>query len=51
LEDAGLPLYPREQAWRDFKGWRVNYDSLINDLCKLLTVTPPTLTKRAESPV
>ncbi|MEZ5165222.1 MAG: hypothetical protein R2695_01565 [Acidimicrobiales bacterium] len=25
--EAGLPLRPdRDQAWRDFAGWRVNYD-------------------------
>ena len=27
LEQAGVPIRAdREQAWRDFKGWRVNYD-------------------------
>lgn len=27
LEEAGVPLVAdREQAWRDFNGWRVNYD-------------------------
>ena len=27
LEQAGVPLKPdRDQAWRDFDGWRVNYD-------------------------
>lgn len=28
LADAGVALKPdREQAWRDFSGWRVNYDT------------------------
>lgn len=30
LETAGLPMIAdREQAWRDFQGWRVNYDSSL----------------------
>jgi hypothetical protein len=30
LEAAGLPLKPdRDQAWRDFAGWRVNYDAVL----------------------
>ena len=30
LEAAGVPLRPdREQAWRDFAGWRVNYDTVL----------------------
>ncbi len=37
LEAAGLPLKPdREQAWRDFAGWRVNYDSSLIELCGLV---------------
>jgi hypothetical protein len=36
LERAGTPLKPdREQAWRDFHGWRVNYDSVLLDLAGL----------------
>ena len=31
LETAGVPLKAdREQAWRDFAGWRVNYDSVLH---------------------
>jgi hypothetical protein len=26
----------REQAWRDFVGWRVNYDSALLGLCRLI---------------
>ncbi len=38
LEAAGLPLKPdREQAWKDFAGWRVNYDRVLIALCTLTT--------------
>ncbi|MBI5303324.1 MAG: hypothetical protein HY868_14410 [Chloroflexi bacterium] len=30
----------REQAWRDFAGWRVNYDTALLALCDL-TMAPP----------
>jgi hypothetical protein len=34
---AGLPLKAdREQAWRDFAGWRVNYDRALILLCGLV---------------
>lgn len=37
LAAAGLPLKPdREQAWRDFAGWRVNYDRSLILLCALV---------------
>jgi hypothetical protein len=37
LDAAGLPLKPdREQAWRDFAGWRVNYDRSLILLCGLV---------------
>lgn len=37
LAAAGLPLKPdREQAWRDFAGWRVNYDRSLILLCGLV---------------
>ncbi|MEL7235353.1 MAG: hypothetical protein AAGK74_12710, partial [Chloroflexota bacterium] len=30
LEAEGLPIKPdREQAWKDFSGWRVNYDTVL----------------------
>jgi fumarate reductase subunit D len=33
LEAGGVPLKPdRDQAWRDFAGWRVNYDCVLLDL-------------------
>ena len=41
LEEAGTPLRSdREQAWRDFQGWRVNYDRVLVELAAL-TVAPP----------
>ena len=40
LAELGVPLKPdREQAWRDFAGWRVNYDSVIVALASL-TLAP-----------
>lgn len=36
LAEVGVPLKPdREQAWRDFRGWRVNYDSVLIHLAGL----------------
>jgi hypothetical protein len=37
LAAAGLPLKPdREQAWKDFAGWRVNYDRSLTAICNLV---------------
>ena len=37
LAAAGLDLNPdRDQAWRDFAGWRVNYDVVLITLCALV---------------
>ena len=37
LEDAGVPLVDdRDQAWRDFAGWRVNYDVVLVQLAGLV---------------
>ena len=41
LEAAGLPLVERETAWRDWAGWRVNYDAALLALAEL-TVSPTT---------
>ena len=40
LTDAGVPLKSDlEQAWRDFAGWRVNYDRVLLSLASL-TMAP-----------
>ncbi|MCB0994218.1 MAG: hypothetical protein KDB21_03940 [Acidimicrobiales bacterium] len=40
LVRAGLPMKPdREQAWKDYAGWRVNYDAVLLGICRL--VQPP----------
>jgi hypothetical protein len=37
LAEQGVPLKPdREQAWRDFAGWRVNYDTVLLVLADLI---------------
>ena len=41
LGAAGTPLVEdRDRAWRDFQGWRVNYDTVLVALARL-TVAPP----------
>jgi hypothetical protein len=41
LEEVGLPLKAdREQAWRDFAGWRVNYDTVLLAMADLLMAPP-----------
>lgn len=40
LNEAGVPLKPdRDQCWRDFAGWRVNYDTVLLALAAL-TLAP-----------
>ena len=40
LAEAGVPMrHDRAQAWRDFAGWRVNYDTVLLALCAL-TLAP-----------
>lgn len=34
---AGVPIKSdRDQAWLDFAGWRVNYDTLLLEMCQVL---------------
>ena len=41
LEEAGVPLKAdRDQAWRDFSGWRVNYDAVLLALANLTSAPP-----------
>lgn len=38
--DQGIPVKKyRDQAWQDFAGWRVNYNSVLIDL-SILTMAP-----------
>jgi hypothetical protein len=38
LERSGVPIVPdRDAAWRDFKGWRVNYDAIIEAFYTIFT--------------
>jgi hypothetical protein len=38
---TGVPMKPdRDRAWRDFAGWRVNYDTVLIALARL-TMAPP----------
>ncbi len=42
LESSGVPLVEdRDQAWRDFNGWRVNYDAVLRGLEKLTMAPTP----------
>lgn len=36
LVEAGLELEPRQQAWLDFAGWRVNYDTPLLALAEMI---------------
>jgi hypothetical protein len=41
LAEAGVPLRSdREQAWRDFAGWRVNYDAVLVAMADITTAPP-----------
>jgi hypothetical protein len=41
LASQGVPLKPdQEQAWRDFAGWRVNYDRVLLALAGLTSAPP-----------
>ncbi|HZI44769.1 MAG TPA: hypothetical protein VFD53_06105 [Ilumatobacter sp.] len=52
LEAAGLPLKAdRDQAWIDFAGWRVNYDSVLLQLAQMVMAPPANwITDRGEQP-
>ena len=42
LDGAGVPLVEdRDQAWRDFNGWRVNYDGVLRALERLTMAPTP----------
>src|SRR3954452_5836925 len=42
LAEAGVPIIAdRDQAWRDFAGWRVNYDGVLRSLERLTMAPTP----------
>ncbi|MFZ4585989.1 MAG: hypothetical protein ACOYNI_12265 [Acidimicrobiia bacterium] len=41
LREGGVPLKAdADQMWRDFAGWRVNYDAALLGLCRLVLAPP-----------
>ena len=41
LRVEGIPLKSdMDQAWRDYSGWRVNYDTVLIELCGLVMAPP-----------
>lgn len=41
LGQAGLPLRgDRDEMWNDFRGWRVNYDTVLLSLARILEARP-----------
>ena len=51
MAGAGVPLKAdRDQAWRDFAGWRVNYDIVLLSLARL-TQAPAAPWSSDRSPV
>jgi hypothetical protein len=52
LEEAGVPLKEdRAQAWRDFAGWRVNYDEPLLGLAELIMAPPARWISDRSAPV
>lgn len=49
LAHVGIPLKPRDAAWRNFVGWRVNYDAVLLALCDI-TSAPYALWSSDRSP-
>ena len=51
LTAAGVPLRSdRDQAWRDFAGWRVNYDTVLVGLAKLVVAPSARWSSDREAP-
>jgi hypothetical protein len=52
LAGYGVPLVEDlDQGWRDFAGWRVNYDAVLVGLARLVMAPPaPWVSDRAETP-
>lgn len=51
LRDAGVPLVDDlDQGWRDFAGWRVNYDSALVGLAAMIVAPPAPWSSDREVP-
>lgn len=51
LAASGVALKAdRDQAWRDYAGWRVNYDEAVLALCELLRPSPATWSSDRANP-
>ena len=52
LQGAGAPMVAdRDQAWRDFAGWRVNYDAVLLELASLsIAPAAPWSSDRSRTP-
>jgi hypothetical protein len=52
MAEAGMRLKPdREQAWQDWAGWRVNYDTALLNLARLVEAPPaPWVSDRSPMP-
>lgn len=51
MDEAGVPLVAdRDQAWRDWRGWRVNYDTVLLALARV-TEAPPVPWVSDRSPI
>lgn len=52
LHESGVPiLADRDQAWRDWRGWRVNYDAVLLGLARVTEAPPvPWISDRSPIP-
>ncbi|MDJ0924607.1 MAG: hypothetical protein QNJ77_08600 [Acidimicrobiia bacterium] len=51
MQEAGMPLRTdQDQAWRDFAGWRVNYDTVLLSLAEITMAPYATWTSDRSSP-
>jgi hypothetical protein len=52
LAASGMAILPdRDQAWRDWKGWRVNYDTVLLRLARMVEAPPaPWVSDRSPLP-
>jgi hypothetical protein len=53
MDEAGVPTRSdRDQAWEDWRGWRVNYDTVLLNLARLVEAPPtPWVSDRSPLPL